>query len=165
MTGADGPQGEEGPPGPEASLIHYEAYGDSSSSVYEVASSSDHPASQLLNLAPTPPSIIIVEAGDYLIRARVKLNGAAVTLTTQVFTVKLYCANNTVADVPNTTRTFEFIPSTTITGTLVDIPLPDVVYTAAAGDNIQMWGSIDADTGAGEVNCVEADLIAIKIAA
>lgn len=164
INGDDGPQGEEGPPGPEASLIHYEAYGDSSTAVYELASSSAHPASQLLNLTPTAPSIVIVEAGDYVLRARIKANGAAVTLTTQVLTVKLRCVNNTVGDVTNSERTFEFIPSTTITGTLADITLPDVIYTATAGDNIEIWGSVSANTGAGEINCIEADLFALKVA-
>lgn len=157
LPGEDGPQGEQGPPGPEASLTVYSEFG---SGEFEMPTDD---TDVLLEVSPTP-SIVLVEEGTYLISGKAKFNADGATLTTQILTALLQCVNNTVAPVDNSTETFEFIPSTTIDGTLCEITWQNIPYEAAAGDNIQIYGSINAALGAGVVNCVEAYIVALKVA-
>jgi hypothetical protein len=157
IPGLDGPQGEEGPPGPESSLTVYSAFGTGE---FEMPVD-DTPV--LLEVSPIP-SIVLVDEGTYLLSGKGKFNADGATITTQILTALLQCVNNTIAPVPNSTETFEFIPSTTIDGTLCEITWQNIPYDAAAGDNIQIYGAISAALGAGVVNCVEGYIVALKVA-
>lgn len=150
-----GPQGPQGPAGTIPTPIA--AYG--SGTAYTMTASQ-----ALLNLGTVQPSIVLTLAGTYLLYGRARFDGVGATMTTQTLTTKLRCINNTVADVSNTTRVFDFIPSTTTSGTFAEITVPVVAYVASAGDNIQMFGALSGATGAGTITCVEADLVAVKIA-
>ena len=169
-TGAQGAIGATGPQGPAGTSWNpftYSAYGNSSTSTYQLASSGAAPTIQLLNLSPQAPSVVLAVAGTYLLLARVRIDMSGLTTggTTTTITTKLRCVNNTIADVPNTNRVFDVYNylSTVGTGTLAELTVPPVVYTATAGDNIQIWGAASAVTSAGTIFCVEADILAIKI--
>lgn len=125
----------------------------------------ENDTSVLLNLGTVQPSIVLVDAGTYLLFARGKFNGASggATTTTQILKMLIQCINNTVGPVANTTKTFNFIPGTTIVGTLAELSILAVPYVATAGDNLQLFGSINAAV-TNTVECTEADIIAIKIA-
>ena len=118
----------------------------------------------MLSLGTTPPSLILAQAGTYLIFARARFDAVSATMTTQTLTTKLTCINNTVADLANTTRVFDFLPIINTSGTVAEILVPVTAYVATAGDTIQMWGSLSGATGAGTITCVEADIIAVQIA-
>ncbi len=155
--GPAGPAGPAGPPGP-GGLTTYAVYGDATTAAYTLTAT---PA--LLNLSPVFPSVVLALAGTYLVFARARFDGVGASTTTQNLTTKLRCVNNTIADVPNTTRVFDFIPGTTVTGTLAEVVTPMVAYVAAAGDNLQLFGSLSGATGAGTITCTEADIFCMKI--
>lgn len=117
----------------------------------------------LLNISPTPPAMVLTQPGTYLIWGRARFDGVGASLTTQTLTTKLRCANNTIADLSNTQRIFDFVPSITTSGTMAEIVFPPVMYTAATGDNIQAWGNLSALPSVGSITCVECDLFALQI--
>lgn len=98
-----------------------------------------------------------------MLQGRARVDGTGTTLTTQTLTVQLFSVTASAA-VSNTTRVFDFVPSTTVTGTRTVISTPTVFYTCtAANEVIQMYGVVSAVTGAGTLTCVEADLTAVQI--
>lgn len=147
-----GPAGASGP-----QIGYTTAFG--SGTVYTMTASS-----ALLNLGTTTPSVTLAQAGTYLLFARARFDGVGATLTTQTLTTKIRRTNNTAADVSNTTRVFDFVPSTTTSGTMAEISLLAVPYVATAGDTLQLWGGLSGLPGAGSITCVEADIVAIQIA-
>lgn len=120
--------------------------------------------SALLDFGTTDPAITIQNAGTYLISARASLKYNAVTfLATQTVTLKLRRTNNTAADLSNATVTETLRVITTITDGAGNIRLPDVIYTASAGDTIQFWGGLSAVPSAGSVDVASGEIIAIRI--
>ena len=164
VTQVPGPSGIQGIPGPAGSVtvLTVAGYGSSASAPYTLATSSSAVAPALLYLTPTQPQITLPTAGTYIIRARARFDGTAVTLTTQTLTTYLYDVG-AGGIVPNTNRTFAFLPQITATGTLAEIVTPDVQYTVAAATTIQLWGGVNAPTGAGTITCVDADIFAMQI--
>ena len=163
LPGADGAAGATGPQGPAASLATHSVYGSSSIATYQLASASVLAAAALLNLNPTPPSVVLADAGTYLLFARARFDGAGLTLTTQTLTVYLY-DTGVPGVIANTTRKVVVPALSAVTCTVAEVVLPAVAYVAAAGATIQLWGVMSAVTGAGTIACVEADILAIKIA-
>lgn len=118
----------------------------------------------LLNFGTTDPSITIGTAGVYLLFAttHLKYNGATFAANRTV-TLKIRKTSGTAADVSNSSRTFVTDVITTQTYSAGVIPLPVVVYTAAKGDILQVWGSIDTGPSAGSIDAIEAEIVAIRI--
>lgn len=113
--------------------------------------------------ANLPQVLLPILGGKYMIEARARIDGTGATLTTQTLTVQLFSVTQGAA-IPNTTRIFDFVPSTTTTGTRAIITIAPVFYVAlAANEVIQMYGVVSAVTGAGTITCVEADLTAVEI--
>lgn len=133
-----------------------------SQSFYAVAGSQALTASnaQLLSAVVTLPT-----AGQYIISASVRLDfDSATTTINRTCFLKLRETTNGPADVANAVREVKTGLVTTATGTLTVATLPTVVYTAEAGDTIQLQGSISAVPYSGDVDVIEATILAHPIA-
>lgn len=117
-----------------------------------------------LTFGTTSPGVTITTAGTYLIQAsaNIKYNGATYAAN-QTATLKLRRTNNTAADIANSSRTSTLRVITTITDNVGVLPLPEVVYTATAGDIIQLWGSVSATPAAGSVQTDSAEIIITRL--
>ncbi|HUD83431.1 MAG TPA: hypothetical protein VMQ67_08000 [Candidatus Saccharimonadales bacterium] len=147
--------GQTGSTGPQGTIAVYSAYG--SGTAYSLTTSA-----ALLNLGTTPPSVALPAAGTYLIFGRIRLDGASATVTSQTTTTYVYDSGAS-AIVPNSERTFAFMPVTTTSGTFAEITTPPVAYAISAPTTVQLWGFLSGALGAGAVNCIEADIVAVKI--
>lgn len=119
---------------------------------------------QLLSAVVTLPT-----AGKYMIQSSVRIDfNAATTMSSKTIFIKLRETTNGPADLANGIR--ELITGI-VTGadwTLDVAPLPTIIYTATAGDTIQLQGSISSLLNAayesGNVRIVEASILATPIA-
>lgn len=116
-----------------------------------------------LNFGTTDPSITILQAGTYLIRGAVgiKYNGSTYGAA-QTATLKFRRTNNTAADLSNGARTVVMPVLTVFTGGDTFI-LPSIIYTATAGDIVQIFGSVSAAPSAGSVDTDSAEIIAQRL--
>jgi hypothetical protein len=116
-----------------------------------------------LDFGTTDPSITLSTAGTYLLLAGagVKYNGATYA-GAQTITLKLRRTNNTAADLSNGSRTVELPVLTTFTGGDY-MATPQIIYTATAGDIVQLFGSVSATPSAGSVLTDSAEIIAIRL--
>jgi hypothetical protein len=121
--------------------------------------------SALLKFGTTSPSLRIKNPGTYLIQANVGLKySGAIFEANQVATVKLRKRNETLADLPNSTRkvTLDVVRSAK-TASIGVFALPPVIYTAASNDVIEAWGELSAAPGAGKIEAESAEIIAVRI--
>lgn len=119
----------------------------------------------LANLGTTPASIVLNGPGTYLLFARLRAdyNGATFAAVRNI-SAKLRRINNTPADLTNATAGLKTSIITALTYTAGDINIPPVIYqTDKSDDNIQLFASIDTLPGAGSVDVVEAEIIAVRI--
>lgn len=117
-----------------------------------------------LDFGTTDPAITLDAVGTYLVFGNVhlKLNGA--TTVAETVTLKMRRTNNTAADL-GAGRTITPTAGTTVTGFLGVIPIPPVVYVAAhADDVITLFGNVSATLGAGTIDAISAEILAIRIA-
>jgi len=107
---------------------------------------------------------VTLAQGSYLLIAKLRIDFVGTTFAgNQTITVKLREVTNGPADLANTTIALATGTPTTITQTFADFPFPAVVYSAAANDKIEIFGTVSAAPGAGSVNVVEASILAIKL--
>jgi hypothetical protein len=120
-------------------------------------------SAQQLAFGTTSPGITIQNAGTYQIvgRAGIKFNGSTYGAA-QTITLKLRRTNNTAADLSNSARAVTLPVLTTYTGGDV-METQEAIYTAAAGDIIQLFGSVSALPSAGSVQADSAEIIALRI--
>lgn len=121
----------------------------------------------LLTFGTTSPSITITNAGTYLIYANagLKYNAATYDATAgRTATIKLRRTNNTAADLSNASRVVNLRPSiTTFTDNAGMVPVPPVIYTATAGDVIELWGVLSATPSAGSVDATSGEIVYVKV--
>jgi hypothetical protein len=136
----------------------YDAY--SAGSAYSLTATA-----AALVFGTTQPSITIVAAGTYRIRARVvlKLNGATFAAN-QTITLKCRRTNNTAGDLANSSTALLTGIVTALTGPLAVVALPDVEYTAAAGDTLSIFGSVGVIPSLGSLDTTEASIHALRVA-
>jgi hypothetical protein len=116
-----------------------------------------------LAFGTTSPSITIQNAGTYTIRAGIGVKYVSATYAgAQTITLKLRRTNNTPADLTNGGRTVELPVLTTFTGGDV-MTTPEIIYTATAGDIVQIFGSISATPSAGSVQTDSAEIVAVRV--
>lgn len=117
-----------------------------------------------LTFGTTSPVQVLYQAGTYRLNGRVnlKFNGATFAANRTV-TLKLRRTNNTAADVSNATTDIGTGIVTTVSGELSIITIPEVFYTATAGDSITIFGSINTGPTAGTVDATEASITAIRV--
>lgn len=99
------------------------------------------------------PTVTLAAGGVYRLNARVQVETAAATLTTQNVQLTLQRTNNTPATV-GALLTYTLTPMTTTTQGVGLLTLPETVYTATAGDALTIYGKISGATGAGTVTAV-----------
>lgn len=118
----------------------------------------------LLDFGTTDPTITLSAAGTYLIQGNANLtyNGATY-VGTQTATVKFRRTNNTAADLTSGSRTVTLNVVTTSTGDVGIVTVPPVIYTAGAGDIIQLFGSVSATPSAGSIQSDSAEIVAVRI--
>lgn len=121
--------------------------------------------SAALVFGTTSPAKVIDAPGVYLLLARVRVdyNGATFAAV-RTGTLKLRRTNNTAADLTNGSTSFKTDIITTLTYTLADIFLPPVIYTTTASDDaITIFGDISVVPTAGSLDCVEAEIVAVRL--
>lgn len=121
--------------------------------------------SALLDFGTTDPTLIIDQAGTYLIRARVRLDYTGATFAAnQTVTLKLRRTNNTAADVANSSCAVVTGIITTVTGTFMVVELPEVQYvTTNTDDQLEIWGDVTVVPSAGTLDAVEASIVAHRL--
>lgn len=114
----------------------------------------------------TSPSITITTAGTYRIRARLNLKyNAATTVAIRTVTAKLRRTNNTAADLTSGSVVVTTAVVTTLTQTMMQLDLPEVVYvTALATDVVTIFISMDVVPSAGTLDVGEAEIHAVRTA-
>jgi hypothetical protein len=119
----------------------------------------------LLDFGTTDPSIILDQAGTYLILCggNFKLN-AATFAANQTITCKLRRTNNTAADITNAVDVITLPIVTTTTNHAGTCNVPHIIYTTTnTTDNLQLFGSLSATPSAGTVSCQSAFILAVKL--
>lgn len=107
---------------------------------------------------------ISLSAKTYLLLATVRLDYDIATFSAQQdINLKLRETTNGPADIANAIANVTTPAVTTHTGTFVTVAFPPVTYSAASGDTIQMFGSLESSPYAGALNVVELSLVAIPL--
>jgi hypothetical protein len=153
--------GTTGPSGASGVEDVFTGYGNATSSSYTFTATPS-----LLNLSPTPPSVVLTTAGTYLLFARLRIDVSSY-LMTGITTITLYLYDSiAAAAVPHTTRVAKYNNSPvapTLAATAFDMTLPIVAYAYAGGSGtISMYGSVDT-TSNNHTICVDADVTAVQI--
>jgi len=141
-----------------SSLTSYSVYADGS--VYTLTATN-----VLLNFGTTDPSLTLTLAGTYLLFAKVRYDFVAWAQVSHTISTNLH--STTTGDINDSSTDF-VLPDTSggaVTSTAASISLPVVVYTALAGEVVQIWGSLNSVPGGGEtITAVEASIVALRIA-
>lgn len=117
-----------------------------------------------IDFGTTDPAILFSKAGVFLLLARVnvKYNGATFAAPRDV-TIKIRKTSGTPADVTGSSTTATTAIVTTVTNTFQVISLPPVLFTAAANDQIELYGSVSVVPSAGSIDVVEASIVAVRL--
>lgn len=122
-----------------------------------------------LAFGTTSPTITIAVAGTYRIRTWMNLtyNGATL-LASRTASAKLRRTNNTAADIANGSASISTAVTTVLTSSFTNsaptIMLPEVLYTAQAGDVVSIFGSISVVPTLGSVDVTSAGIHAQRVA-
>lgn len=120
-------------------------------------------------LTPTPSQLIglevtLSETRSYLLVAHIRLDFSVATFeATRTATVKLRRTNNTPGDIANTPQSLETGVVTLEASTFAVVALPPVVYSANAGDIIQLFGSVDVAPYSGALAAIDGSIVAIPL--
>lgn len=116
-----------------------------------------------LDFGTTDPSVTLAQTGTYLIigSVNVKYTGATFAASRTV-TLKWRRTNNTATDLGTATPTLTDI-ITALTYTFGVVPLSPLIYTAAAGDVVTIFGDVSVLPTAGAIDCVGAEIYAIRL--
>jgi len=118
----------------------------------------------LLGFGTITPSVTIAIAGTYAVKGTANFTYSGATYAgSQTATIKLRRTNNTPADLPNGSRTATLRIITSITDGAGVNTTPEVIYTASAGDVIQLFGSVSATPSLGNVVCDSAEIICKRL--
>lgn len=108
-----------------------------------------------VDFGTTDPSITIATAGTYTISGQVNLFYNAATFAgNQTATLTFRRTNNTPANLTNGTVATTTQVITALTYTYGVVRLPDISYTASAGDVVTIYADISATPGAGSFQAV-----------
>jgi hypothetical protein len=117
-----------------------------------------------LDFGTTDPSIVIPQAGTWLILARARLdNNAATFAAVRTATLKLRRTNNTAADLTNGSVALLTQIITALTFSMPTISWWTIYTTANSDDIIKIFGDISVVPTAGSLDAVEASIIAVRI--
>lgn len=119
-----------------------------------------------LAFGTTSPAITIGKVGTYALYARVRLdyNGATFAAVRTV-SLKLRRTNNTASDISNDVTSLLTQIVTAESSTLMTVALPVCIYTTAnTNDALEIQGKVSTVPTAGNLDAVEAELIAVRLA-
>lgn len=108
--------------------------------------------------------VTLTTAGTWLLQARARVDFVGATFAAvRTVSFKSRRTNNTAGDVTNSATAFKTpLSVAALTYTALDVVFPPVTYaTANVDDILQMQVAIDTDPGAGSVQIVEADIVAV----
>lgn len=109
-------------------------------------------------------SSVVLAAKTYLLMATFRLDYEVATFASpEGIHIKLRETVNGPADIANALVNLQTPVVTSKTGTFIQGALPPVTYTAAAGDTIQMFGSIDVTPYSGSMQAIELSVVAIPL--
>lgn len=109
-------------------------------------------------------SSVVLAAKSYLILATFRLDYDVATFAShEAIEIKLRETVNGPADVANAIVNLNTPITSAVTGTFIEGSLPAVVYTAAAGDTVEMFGSIAATPYSGSIQVVELSILALPL--
>lgn len=109
-------------------------------------------------------SSIVLAAKTYLLMATFRLDYEVATFASpEGIQLKLRETVNGPADIANALVNLQTPVVTSKTGTFIEGAFPPVTYAAAAGDTIQMFGSIDATPYSGSMQVIELSVVAIPL--
>jgi len=109
-------------------------------------------------------STITLAAKTYLILATFRLDYEVATFASnEAIALKLRETTNGPADIANAVVNLNAEVFTAHTGTFVEGAFPAVTYAAAAGDTIEMFGSIAATPYSGSMQAIEISIVAIPL--
>lgn len=120
--------------------------------------------SAALDFGTTDPTLVLPEAGTYLILGGATLERTGATVTTQTANLKLRRTNNTAGDLTGSTLTLDLPASTTLTDTLGRFQVPPALYTTTnTTDIITLFGNVSANLGAGTIDASAASIHAVRL--
>lgn len=109
-------------------------------------------------------SVTLTETRSYLLLASFRFDFAVATFpASESLTAKLRRTNNTAGDIANAIAVSETGIQTAVSQTMGCAPIPPVVYSANAGDVIELWAGLSDTPYSGAVNAVEASIVAIPL--
>jgi hypothetical protein len=118
--------------------------------------------SAFLNFGTTDPTVTVTAAGTYLVLARARLDYNGATFAAhRTITLKLRRTNNTPADLVSCAAGTDII--TTLSYPAADLQTPPLIYTATAGDILQLWGDVSVVPTAGSLDATEATIVLVKL--
>lgn len=107
---------------------------------------------------------LTLTAGTYLLMATARLDFVGATFAaSENVELKLRETTNGPADIANAVVNLATGSPTLITATFAAVALPPVTYAAATGDTIELYGTVAAAPGAGDLEVIEVGLIAIRL--
>lgn len=109
-------------------------------------------------------SVTLTEARSYLLIPSVRFDFSAATFAdTENLTVKLRRTNNTAADITSAVAVGKIGVVSALSESVPFPGFPSVVYSAGAGDIVQMYASLSDTPYAGAINAVEGSILAIPL--
>lgn len=118
----------------------------------------------LLDFGTTDPAITIQNTGNYLVTGKANfITRGATYAATNTYSLKLRKTSGTPADLSGSEAVQTINIITTTTEDLGIIDTRPVIFSAIAGDVVQLWGVLSATPSVGNVICDRADVIAIRL--
>lgn len=105
-----------------------------------------------IDFGTTDPSIVLAEAGTYLVFGQVHLAYNGATVAAETATVKVRRTNNTAADL-STVVVVDLPVATTLTHSYGTVSIPPFTYTTTAVDDVvTLFGNVSAALSAGTID-------------
>jgi hypothetical protein len=122
-------------------------------------------AAAAIDFGTTDPSIVLAQAGTYLIFAQVHLAYAGATVVAETASVKVRRTNNTAADL-SAVVVIDLPVATTLTNSYGIVTIPPFTYTTTATDDaVTLFGQVSATLGAGTIDAtaIGTSIVAYRI--
>ncbi len=113
--------------------------------------------------AGAAPKLTLAVAGTYLITGSVQLDAVGATTTTQQANIRLQRTNNTPLDL-EADVVVDLGAMMLVTRTIGMFVMPSIIYvTPRNDDEISIYGALTAVTATGNIDAVNATLVALRI--
>lgn len=156
-TGAAGPAGADGEPGLNEWDNEFGADVTTGTALTDTAAA----------LGGATP-LTLPDDGNYMLLATVHLKwSAATTVVNHEITIVWRRTNHTAANISPVGGSLIYVTGlvTDESGSLGFLSMPPTVYAGLAGDTLELYGAIDSAPYVGELQSVQAGLLAVKLGA